>query len=57
MKAKSYMTLPQWCWWKKGECVVEVLGTGHFPTTAMVKLPNDKETEVDIDELEIAGDR
>lgn len=44
--------LQKWMWWNKGECVVEVLRTGHFPTTAMVKLPNDTETEVDIDELE-----
>jgi hypothetical protein len=48
--------LHKWMWWKKGECVVEVLKTGHFPTTAMVKLPNDKETEVDIDELEMTKD-
>ena len=51
------MTLPQWIWWNKGECVVEVLGIGHYPTTAMVKLPNDHVTEVDIEELENAGDR
>ena len=43
--------LHKWMWWSKGECVVEVLSTGHFPTTAMVRLPSDKETEVDIDEL------
>ena len=40
----------------KGECVVEVLKTGHFPTTAMVKLPNDKTIEVDTNELEIPKD-
>jgi hypothetical protein len=39
-------------WWDKGECVVEVLRSGHFPTTIMAKLPNDKETEIDINELE-----
>jgi hypothetical protein len=44
-------TLPQWMWWTKGECVVEVLETGHYPTTAMVKLPDDRVTEVDIEEL------
>lgn len=43
--------LQKWMWWSKGECVVEVLTTGHFPTTAMVRLPNDKETEVDVEEL------
>ncbi len=35
--------LEKWMWWTKGECVVEVLRTGHFPTTAMVVMPNDKE--------------
>lgn len=43
--------LQKWMWWEKGQCVVEILTTGHFPTTAMVKMPNDKEIEVDIDEL------
>lgn len=49
--ADMKVKLQKWMWWSKGECVVEVLGSGHFPTTAMVKLPNDKETEVDIEEL------
>jgi hypothetical protein len=48
--------LQKWCWWDKGECVVEVLRSGHFPTTAMVKMPNDREIEVDIDELHINFD-
>lgn len=43
--------LQKWCWWSKGECVVEVLGAGHFPTTAMVILPDDRKIEVDIVEL------
>lgn len=47
-------TLPEWMWWTKGECVVKILKTGHFPTTAMVQLPNDQETEVDIEELSSA---
>ena len=51
MKVKR--TMPQWVWWKKGECVVEILRAGHFPTSVMAKLPNDKETEIDIDELEL----
>ena len=50
------MHLYKWMWWTKGECVVEVLRTGHFPTTAMVKLPNDKETEIEINELELPKD-
>jgi hypothetical protein len=48
--------LHRWMWWTKGECVVEVLRTGHFPTTAMVVLPNDKQTEIDINELEMPRD-
>jgi hypothetical protein len=52
---KSYMTLPEWIWWAKGECVVRVIKTGHYPTTAIVQLPNDLITEVDIDELENIG--
>jgi hypothetical protein len=48
--------LQKWMWWTKGECVVEVLHTGHFPTTAIVRLPTDKESEVDVEELEMAKD-
>lgn len=48
---KDKMTLPKWMWWNKGECVVEILTRGHFPTTAMVKMPTGKEIEIDIDEL------
>ena len=52
----SRMQLYKWMWWTKGECVVEVLKTGHFPTSVMVKLPNDKETEIEIHELELTND-
>jgi hypothetical protein len=51
MTAKRIM--PKWVWWKKGECVVEILRTGHYPTSIIAKLPNDKETEIDIDELDL----
>lgn len=44
--------LHKWMWWKAGECVVEILRTGHFPTTVLVKLPNDVETEIELTELE-----
>lgn len=57
MRDKSYMTMPEWVWWVKGECVVRILRTGHFPTTAMVRLPDDREIEIDIDELENVGGR
>lgn len=43
---------PKWRWWKRGDCVVEVLKAGHFPTTAMVRLPNGVVTEVEINDLE-----
>ena len=55
MKVKR--TMPQLVWWKKGECVVEILTAGHFPTSVMVRLPSDKETEIDIDELEVTNER
>jgi hypothetical protein len=44
--------MPKWVWWVKGECVVEVLGAGHYPTSIMVKLPNDKITEIECDDIE-----
>jgi hypothetical protein len=47
--------LQKWMWWNKGECVVEVLHTGHFPTSAMVRMPDNREVEVDIDELRTEG--
>lgn len=50
-------TLPRWVWWTKGECVVEVLKTGHYPTSAMVKMPDDKVIEVDLKELAHADGR
>lgn len=52
MNNQNYQ-LPKWLWWGKGECVVEVLRTGHYPTTAMVKLPDDRVIEVDTCELDI----
>lgn len=48
---RGNMSLPQWMWWDKNACVVEILRTGHFPTTVMVQLPDDRVTEVDIEEL------
>lgn len=56
MKGNNY-TMPQWVWWCKGECVIEVIGTGHFPTTVMGKLPDDRIIEIDRDELENTNGR
>ena len=42
----------RWAWWAKGECVVEILCTGHFPDTVMAKLPDDRKIEVDLNELQ-----
>jgi len=50
-------TMPRWVWWKKGECVVEVIEAGHYPTTIMAKLPNDKITEIECNELDIHNER
>jgi hypothetical protein len=33
--------------------VIEVIRTGHYPTSIMGKLPNGNETEIDIDELDL----
>jgi hypothetical protein len=46
------LIMHKWCWCKTHKCVVEVLSQGHFPTTAIVRLPNDKKIEVEIRELE-----
>lgn len=51
MAEKQMTTIPKRMWWTKGECVVEIVSAGHFPTTVMVKLPNDITTEVEIVEL------
>lgn len=52
----KFMKLNKWMWWTKGECVVEVLRTGHFPTTVIAKLPSDKQTEIEITELDTPKD-
>ena len=44
---------PKWRWSIKLECVVEILGTGHFPSTFMVRLPNGSTTEVEEDQLTV----
>jgi hypothetical protein len=51
-KVKNGVPYPQWAWWVPGECVVELLERGHFPTTLMVKLPDNKIIEIDEDTLE-----
>jgi hypothetical protein len=49
---ENIIILPsKWVWWTMGECVVEVLSRGHYPTTVMVKLPSDLVTEVELGEL------
>jgi hypothetical protein len=39
-------------WHKKMQLEVEVVSRGHFPTTAIVRLPSGKEVEVDLTDLE-----
>jgi hypothetical protein len=48
----KYNMLPQYCWSRDMECVVEVKSIGHFPNTVMVILPNDKVVEVERSDLE-----
>lgn len=51
--SEPIINIPRWVWWKVGECVVEVLKRGHYPTTVMAKLPNDTVTEIEIVELDL----
>lgn len=50
--AEPIIEIPKWVWWRKGECVVEVLKRGHYPTTVMAKLPDGRTTEIELFELE-----
>ena len=50
---ENIVTIPKLVWWTKGECEVEVLRRGHYPTSVMAKLPNDKTTEIELAELEV----
>lgn len=52
---ENIITMPKWVWWRTGECVVEVIKRGHYPTTIIAKLPSDKVTEIELDELELVG--
>lgn len=45
------MKFPQFVWYKKLECKVEVIKTGHFPTSLIVKLPDGKMIETDSENL------
>jgi len=47
------LALPEWCWHSELECVVQILRTGHFPNTAMVKLPDDRVVEIEVQHLEL----
>jgi len=51
------MQMPEWVWWKKGECVLKVISAGHFPTTVMAMTPTDKKIEVEMNELEFTDVR
>lgn len=51
--SEPIVSIPEWVWWKKGECVVKVMRRGHYPTTVIARLPNDKETEIELTELEL----
>ena len=46
--------LPKWLWYPKMTTTVEVLRSGHFPTSVMVKASADGKTyEVETSDLEI----
>lgn len=46
-------SLPRWCWHDEFKCVVEIIRSGHFPTSVVVRLPDDSEIETDIEKLRI----
>ena len=48
-EASKTQTLNRHCLWNDQR--VEVLRTGHFPTTAMVRLPDGREIEVEMEDL------
>lgn len=50
------MFINKWMWWNRGACVVEVLHAGHFPTTVMVKMPDDSTIEVELCDLDMPKD-
>lgn len=52
MAENNMILMNKWRWWIKGECVVEIISIGHFPTTVMAKTPDDKTIEIDMHELE-----
>jgi hypothetical protein len=50
-KIKNGVPYPQYAWHTKFECVVELIERGHFPTTLIAKMPDDREVEIDEDDL------
>ena len=49
------VTLPQWMWWTKGECIVRIVKRGTYPDTVVVQLPNDVQTQVYLNDLQRQG--
>ena len=49
----STTSIPRWLWSRAAECVVEVLSTGHYPDSLMVRTPEGKELEAPCSDLEI----
>lgn len=45
----------RWQWHRQLEVVVEVLRTGTFPTSVIVKLPDGREIETDYNNLSKRG--
>lgn len=55
MKA-DLSALPRWLWYPRMATTVEVLRSGHFPTSVMVRASSDGKTyEVETADLEIPG--
>lgn len=47
----STREVDRFAWHQKLECVVEIVGQGHFPSTAIVKLPDGREIDTDLCDL------
>lgn len=48
---------PRWRWCKRNKCVVEIISIGHFPSTVLAKLPDDRVVEIDMTDLEDTNGR
>jgi hypothetical protein len=46
--AEPIREVERWQWHSVMHCVVEIIRTGHYMNTVVVKLPDDSEVETDL---------